>query len=1459
VDSLSQVLAAIPPYSPLLRLRDYNGRSLVLTATREGHAAVVELLISHGADFTTPNNDGWSPLAFACRGEPKAPKHPPEWCQMVRALIAAGAPLEPVTSKGFTPLHYASASGNVEAMKTILQARGNALAQTKLGNSPLHFAAFLGHVECVRVLLEVPGTIEQTDKGGRTALHFASVRGLMEPGPKALREDVSCYKALHTDMQLLKANSLGDAHVRMPPRGSNIHLQVMKLLLEGGASVQPRTLAAEATALHLALFHAAYDEIKLLLASDEDTEDRLGKACHRMGILHLASCLPDANMLREVLEDPETDTAGVAWVDDEGRSSLHVAVRCGYADNVRELLRWNAPTYSIDQNAQTPVLIAASKRRVDILSILLEHRTQLAVAAGKPTTDLLGEVDDKGQNALHLALRGKKEDLGVSMLEAVEWLLSKGVNVNAADHHDMRPMHVSCTLSTNEAEKVVKRLLRANAEIDAIDIKGRTASHWAAIAGSERAMLELVELGSDIDLVDNDGNTMLHLAAQHGHEKIIRLMMQHAAVLKRNHHGFSPRDYAFREDIHDLLKVEELRQGFEIQWDYVFECCYSSLVSADFSLGPPKEEIVTSQSIKKELANRDATILKAHMAATSIQRQIRGKLTRRLRERRQATLVRQMSCVQHSRRHLNGSFKVFKQYILGVGEEHEQASCSEELKELLSTLRIHRIDYILIRPYNDDRLYIALSAALCTLQNWADRIGMRARLRHFQLPLERKLNAKSAEVPHARFTVKDADAFLPFRSSERIQLLTNLLQNKDHGCQVDFHRMLHREFLVDHFAVHHQHERRVLNGAWAAPRSAAPIWPPHLAELYASEERDRAAPGELALAGYMGEHSAFEVMYFAFYVLWLLMLVVPGILVYVWRIIIGIVFSEEDFFVMISHIEIAFSVYAIFCAFILRKFWRRRQLLLSKRWQIGGYSGQTEHLRPQFVGTLKVDIVTGETVLWSSRTRRHLKYVAGGLVTLGVMVVVIAIQMIPVLAQDYIQSVLPISDMIYNMCEALYTGFTIEIVGGMYRKIAVRLTTWENHRTVLAFKQSGNLKVFTFMCAQCYFSVVYMAFFDPERFEKPHETYLGEISTQVSGLMITRTMSHLMGGVMLPYSLGQTKYHQLKEVRKTLVQQTSHVADGIPRSEEAEDSIPIRAVLADAELRRPDHQLGFDADMALFALHYGFVTCFAPVSPTLPLLALILGLVLIRSTIFRALFVQRREIPLPSNGLGVWLRLLDALTFAAVITNSLFITFIVTGHSQANGMDNDDEPAALNETSSAMTNATACDVEAPSDDAFTVIILVMCFLGLYILISQISDSPSWLKVHERRLKHFDAELAEKTAARHLAAAIAQERFNEKADRTRFCREWALDLFCAAPNVVMRWLAYQPHRYVPRNSGRFFDRATRQRAGCEEEEVPYFISQNDTDDFNYQSSDSQSRNLKIGTAVASLCACLVELF
>ena len=54
--------------------------------------------------------------------------------------------------------------------------------------------------------------------------------------------------------------------------------------------------------------------------------------------------------------------------------------------------------------------------------------------------------------------------------------------------------------------------------------------------------------------------------------------------------------------------------------------------------------------------------------------------------------------------------------------------------------------------------------------------------------------------------------------------------------------------------------RRLLYDAWAAPYSATPLWPPELPQRFTSEERHVAAPGELALAGYVGEHHAFAMM-----------------------------------------------------------------------------------------------------------------------------------------------------------------------------------------------------------------------------------------------------------------------------------------------------------------------------------------------------------------------------------------------------------------------------------------------------------------------------------------------------------------------------------------------------------------------------------------------------------------------
>eukprot|EP00966_Prymnesium_polylepis_P122961 2842910-Prymnesium_polylepis.1 len=144
-------------------------------------------------------------------------------------------------------------------------------------------------------------------------------------------------------------------------------------------------------------------------------------------------------------------------------------------------------------------------------------------------------------------------------------------------------------------------------------------------------------------------------------------MLQHAAPIARNGEGLSPRDYARLGPIHDLLKVEELRQGFELQWDYVFECSYETVCAGGEGarLGVPKPGEVSTKAIKAELDQREAEDTKASRAATAIQKQMRGKLIRKMKLQAEQGRRRTMSHAQRVHRQATVMMTELKKHILG--------------------------------------------------------------------------------------------------------------------------------------------------------------------------------------------------------------------------------------------------------------------------------------------------------------------------------------------------------------------------------------------------------------------------------------------------------------------------------------------------------------------------------------------------------------------------------------------------------------------------------------------------------------------------------------------------------------------------------------------------------------------------------------------------------------------------
>ena len=163
-------------------------------ASHRGHADVTQLLLKHGADADTQDDEKRTPLLRASKdGHVK----------VARALLEHGANTETRDEETWNALDRASYEGHVEVVQVLLEhgadlkasdrddwtalhaARGEAVARLLLKHgsdahalniddkTPLHHASVLGHVETAQVLLEHGVDANARDSKNATPLHVA--------------------------------------------------------------------------------------------------------------------------------------------------------------------------------------------------------------------------------------------------------------------------------------------------------------------------------------------------------------------------------------------------------------------------------------------------------------------------------------------------------------------------------------------------------------------------------------------------------------------------------------------------------------------------------------------------------------------------------------------------------------------------------------------------------------------------------------------------------------------------------------------------------------------------------------------------------------------------------------------------------------------------------------------------------------------------------------------------------------------------------------------------------------------------------------------------------------------------------------------------------------------------------------------------------------------------------------
>jgi ankyrin repeat protein len=113
----------------------------------------------------------------------------------------------------------------------------------------------------------------------------------------------------------------------------------------------------------------------------------------------------------------------------------------------------------------------------------------------------------------------------------VKLLIDAGVDVNqratmcsAISTEPVSNVTALNLAATWDQAPVIMELVKAGADVNIADNRGRTPINYAAVHGYDDCVALLVAYDVDINIADKDGNTPMKLALKNGHEKVVKLL-----------------------------------------------------------------------------------------------------------------------------------------------------------------------------------------------------------------------------------------------------------------------------------------------------------------------------------------------------------------------------------------------------------------------------------------------------------------------------------------------------------------------------------------------------------------------------------------------------------------------------------------------------------------------------------------------------------------------------------------------------------------------------------------------------------------------------------------------------------------------------------------------------------------------------------------------------------------------
>eukprot|EP00771_Trimastix_marina_P002506 gnl/Trimastix_PCT/3635.p1 GENE.gnl/Trimastix_PCT/3635~~gnl/Trimastix_PCT/3635.p1 ORF type:complete len:781 (-),score=210.92 gnl/Trimastix_PCT/3635:421-2763(-) len=443
----------------------------------------------HEQDVNCQDDDGWTPLHASIHGRTNL--------VMVRYLLEKGSDPTVADSSGRTPLHYACAEGQLDAVQLMLDHGADLNLRDDDHWQALHYSCFEGHIPVLRLLLDRGADLASVDCEGSCVCHHATIG-----------ESLAVLEYLHGVCGL-------------DPRA-------------------PRDMNGRTT-FHAACYGGSLQKLQYLISLPPPLAPGfLSRIVDHNGItlMHEACLSGRLDLVRFLHEE---HGVGLEPRDNKGRTPLFEAIQSGSAEVIEYLIQHGVDVNHTSESDHPPMRQAVQTTLI-IVKMLHEAGARLDI------------LDASGQNLLHYACFGEghtiipylHEQGGLPLTYGRHRVITdaaasgnvalvkymheaRGINLGKPDGQGVYPIHTVCESLSAE---MLRYMVEHGAAPNVPDPSGQFPVHLAAIRGDVPSLRVLIDAGANIrQLTERDRQSCMHYAGSF--EMLLFLHQEHHLSLSR--------------------------------------------------------------------------------------------------------------------------------------------------------------------------------------------------------------------------------------------------------------------------------------------------------------------------------------------------------------------------------------------------------------------------------------------------------------------------------------------------------------------------------------------------------------------------------------------------------------------------------------------------------------------------------------------------------------------------------------------------------------------------------------------------------------------------------------------------------------------------------------------------------------------------------------------------------------